>query len=131
MYRSYSRRLIMTTASGHTTAIRARKVIGTPVKNRSGEKIGQVEDIVLDKVSNDIMFAIVGFGGFLGMAEKYHPMPWSALTYDEGEQAYVVNYTKDQLNAAPADSMEELTRNDGMLYRDRAYDYYHVTPYWS
>jgi sporulation protein YlmC with PRC-barrel domain len=120
----------MTTASGHSTAIRARKVIGTPVKSTSGEKIGQVEDIVLDKVSNDIMFAIVGFGGFLGMGEKYHPMPWSSLNYDEAEQAYVVSFTRDQLQAAPSDSMEALTRNDGKPYRERAFDYYKVTRDW-
>ena len=53
----------MPTQSGHTTAIRARKVIGTNVKDGAGQKVGEVEDIVLDKESNQIMFAIVGFGG--------------------------------------------------------------------
>src|SRR5262245_29782137 len=57
------RRLHMTTPSGHTSAIRAKKVIGTTVKNSAGQKIGQVEDIVLDKMSNNIIFAVVGFGG--------------------------------------------------------------------
>ncbi len=60
----------MATASGHTSAIRAKKVIGTNVKDSSGNKIGSIEDIVLDKESNTIMFAVVGFGGFLGMAEN-------------------------------------------------------------
>src|SRR3569832_1581068 len=78
----------MTTASGHTSAIRAKKVIGTSVKNTAGQKIGQVEDIVLDKQSNNIIFAVVGFGGFLGINEKFHPVPWSALDYDEMEDSY-------------------------------------------
>src|SRR3954468_5368418 len=104
----------MTTASGHTSAIRAKKVLGTNVKNPSGEKIGEIEDVVLDKQSNNILFAVVGFGGFLGMAEKYHPIPWSALDYDENEDSYVVTYTKDQLKAAPAGSIDELTKNDGL-----------------
>src|SRR5215467_4539641 len=112
----------MSTASGHTTAIRAKKVIGTDVKDNSGAKIGKVEDVVLDKQSNNIMFAVVGFGGFLGMAEKYHPLPWAALDFDEDEGSYVVGYTKDQLQAAPAGSIEELTRGDGMQFRDRVYD---------
>ena len=51
----------MTTASGHTSAIRAKKVIGTNVKNTSGQKIGQIEDVVLDKQSNTIMFAVAIF----------------------------------------------------------------------
>jgi hypothetical protein len=53
-------------------------------------------------------------------------VPWAALDYDEGSNAYVINLTKEQLKAAPADSLEELTRNDGAAYRDRAFDYYKV-----
>src|SRR6187549_705958 len=103
----------MTTPSGHTEVIRAKKVIGTSVKNTAGEKIGTVEDIVLDKLSNNIVYAVVGFGGFLGMNEKYHPVPWSALDYVESENSYVVPFTKEQLQAAPADSLDKLTRQDG------------------
>ena len=121
----------MTTASGHTSAIRAKTVIGTSVKDTSGSTIGKVEDIMLDKGSSNIMYAVVGFGGFLGMGEKYHPVPWTQLKYDEGESAYVVPYTKDQLKAAPADSLEALTQDDGTTYRDRAYDYYRVERYWK
>ena len=56
------------------------------------------------------------------MAEKYHPIPWSSLHYNETENAYVVNYTKAQLQAAPAASIDELTSNDGEAYRDKSYD---------
>ncbi len=121
----------MTTASGHTSAIRAKKVIGTNVKDAAGRKIGEIEDVVLDKKSNSILFAVIGFGGFLGMAEKYHPVPWTALDYDEDQGSYVVNYTKDQLQAAPAGSIDELTRDDGMQFRDRVYDYYKAPRYWE
>ena len=65
----------MPTASGHTDAIRTTKVIGTSVFNPGGQRIGKIEDVVLDKTSNNIMFAVVGFGGFLGMNEKFHPCP--------------------------------------------------------
>jgi len=121
----------MTTASGHTAAIRAKKVIGTDVKDHSGAKIGKVEDVVLDKQSNNIMFAVVGFGGFLGMSEKYHPLPWESLNYDMDEGAYIVNYTRAQLEAAPAGSIDELTRDDGRQYRDRTYEYYKTPRYWE
>ena len=121
----------MTTASGHTKAIRAKKVLGTNVKDTSGQKIGSIEDVMLDKESNNIMFAVVGFGGFLGMAEKYHPIPWSSLQYDEDENAYVVNYTKAQLQAAPAGSIDDLGRHDGLAFRDKTYDYYKAERYWE
>ncbi len=120
----------MATPSGHTTAIRARKVIGTSVKDPAGATIGKIEDIVLDKLSNHIMFAVVGFGGFLGVGEKFHPLPWSTLDYDEDLNGYVVNLTKDQLQAAPAYTMEELTRGDGTEFRERVYSYYKATRYW-
>jgi sporulation protein YlmC with PRC-barrel domain len=113
-----------TTASGHTSAIRAQKVIGTKVKNRTGETLGTVEDIVLDKLSDSILFAVVGFGGFLGMAEKYHPVPWAMLEYDEREGCYVVGFTKEQLKAAPCDSIEALTRDGARQFRDQAAQYY-------
>lgn len=120
----------MTTPSGHTSAIRSKKVIGTNVKDLTGTKVGKVEDIVLDKMSGNVMFAVVGFGGVVGVGEKFHPVPWSLLDYDEMEESYVVNITKDQLQAAPADSIEELTKDDGLAYRDRAFDYYKTPRTW-
>jgi sporulation protein YlmC with PRC-barrel domain len=114
----------MPTASGHTKAIRAKKVIGTSVKDSGGNKIGEVEDVMLDKESGGVLYAVVGFGGFLGVDEKYHPIPWSGLTFDEGEGAYVVPYTKEQLRAAPVGSIEELTQGDGEAFRDRSHSYW-------
>ena len=72
-----------------------------------------MEDVVLDKLSNNILFAVVGFGGFLGMAEKYHPIPWSSLDYDEGRQSYVVAFTKEQLQKIQSE-MEGWLRSKGV-----------------
>lgn len=121
----------MPTASGHTTAIRASRVLGTDVKDSAGKVIGKIEDIVLDKMNNSIMFAVVGFGGVLGIGEKFHPLPWSALDYDPDRNAYVVSYTKDELEAAPSDTIAEMTRDDGFATRDVVYDYYKIPPYWN
>jgi sporulation protein YlmC with PRC-barrel domain len=120
----------MTTVTGHTTAIRAGKAIGTNVYDRSGKKIGEVKDIVLEKTSNNVLFAVVSFGGVLGVGEKYHPVPWSELDYDPTQGGYVVSFTAEQLKAAPADSIEALTKDDGRAFRDRAYQHYGTKPYW-
>ena len=120
----------MTTHTGHTQAIPASRVIGTAVYNRQGQNIGTIEDVMLDKTSNGIMFAVIGFGGFLGIGEKYHALPWSVLDYERVQGGYVVPYTKEQLEAAPSYSIEELTRGDGQAARDASYDYYKVKPYW-
>ena len=120
----------MPTPSGHTTAIRAERVIGTDVKDSAGNVIGKIQDIVLEKTDNKIMFAVIGFGGVLGMGEKYHPVPWSLLDYEADQNAFVVPFTKEQLEKAPADTIKELTKDDGQRARDSAYDYYKVQPYW-
>ena len=120
----------MTTHTGHTEAIQASRVIGTDVYNTQGESIGSIEDVMLDKTSNGIMFAVIGFGGFLGIGEKYHAVPWSVLDYDSDKGGYVVPFSKEQLEAAPAYSIEDLTSGDGSAARDASFEYYKVDPYW-
>lgn len=120
----------MPTSKGHTTAIRASRVIGTDVYSMTGDKIGEIEDVMLNKLDNQIMFAIVGFGGFLGMGEKFHAIPWASLDYEKDKGGYVVPFTEKQLKDAPAHSLNELTENDGEAARDSAFDYYKVERYW-
>ena len=120
----------MPTVTGHTTAIRAGKAIGTDVYDRMGKKMGEVKDIVLEKTSNNILFAVVSFGGVLGIGEKYHPVPWSELDYDSNLGGYIVSFTPEQLKSAPSDSIEALTKGDGYAFRDRAYTHYGTRPYW-
>ncbi|HEY4275526.1 MAG TPA: PRC-barrel domain-containing protein [Rhizomicrobium sp.] len=123
----------MTTSSGHTTAILASKVKGTSVYNNAGEKIGTVEDIVLDKTSNQILFAALGFGGLMGIGEKYYPVPWSMLDYSEDKGGYVVPLDKARIENAPAYDLKDLTKHDGGLgsVREKTYDYYKVSRDWQ
>lgn len=122
----------MPTASGHTTAIRASKVKGTAVYNSAGDKIGHVEDVILDKQSNQIMFAALGFGGFLGMGEKYAPVPWSVLDYSEDKDGYVIPMSEEQIKQAPAYTMSDLVKSDGSFagIREATYNYYKVPRDW-
>jgi sporulation protein YlmC with PRC-barrel domain len=123
----------MTTSSGHTTAILASKVKGTAVYNDAGDKIGTVEDVVLDKTSNRIMFAALGFGGVLGIGEKYYPIPWSLLDYSEKMGGYVVPLNKERIDNAPAYDLKDLTKHDGSLgsIREKTYSYYKVNRDWN
>jgi len=123
----------MTTSSGHTTAILASKVKGTTVYNTAGDKIGTVEDVVLDKTSNQIMFAALGFGGLMGIGEKYYPVPWSMLNYSEDKGDYVVPLDKARVENAPAYDLKDLTKHDGSLgsIREKTYNYYKVSRDWQ
>jgi hypothetical protein len=83
------------------TLIAAGRVNGTNVYNTAGEKLGSVDDIMIDKVSGRAIYAVMSFGGFLGMGEKFHPLPWATLKYDAQKGGYVVNLDKKLLEAAP------------------------------
>jgi sporulation protein YlmC with PRC-barrel domain len=116
----------MTTPSGHTNAIRASRVIGTGVYDSSGEKIGEIEDVILEKMADNILFAVIGFGGLMGMGEKFHPVPWAALDYSPEYGGYVVPFTHEQLQTAPADTIQELTKDDGKAARSASRSHFGV-----
>ncbi len=110
--------------------ISADKVEGTDVYNARGEKLGTVEDIMIDKVSGRAIYAIMSFGGCLGMGEKYHPLPWSALTYDETKGGYVVNLDKKMLEQAPTyDNVEDFQWTPD--YGRQVDRYYNAPSYWG
>jgi hypothetical protein len=112
----------------------ASKVRHTPVFSEAGERIGDVEDLAVEKVSGKVAYAILSFGGFLGIGEKYHPVPWSVLRYDTTRGGYVTSLDKAQLEAAPSYVLAELADlGDAERYRDAIYGYYGAfgaTPYW-
>ena len=111
------------------TLIAAEKVKGTDVYNRAGEKLGSVEDIMIDKVSGRAIYAVMSFGGFLGMGEKHHPLPWATLKYDTQKGGYVVNLDKKQLEGAPSygrDSEFKWTPD----YGRKVDSYYNVPSFW-
>jgi len=87
--------------------IAASKVNGTSVYNPKHESLGIIHDVMLNKRSGQVSYAVMSFGGFLGMGEKYHPIPWKKLTYHEGYGGYVVDLDEKQLQGAPAYAVSE------------------------
>lgn len=111
------------------TLIAADKVKGTSVYNQQGDKLGDVDDIMIDKVSGRAIYAVMSFGGFLGMGEKYHPLPWATLKYDEQKGGYVVNLDKKQLEGAPNyDRGSEFKWTPD--YGRKIDSYYNADSYW-
>ena len=87
--------------------ITASKVEGTSVYNAKGESLGSIHDVMLNKRSGQVSYAVMAFGGFLGLGEKYHPVPWNKLTYNEAYGGYVIDLDKRQLEGAPAYAASE------------------------
>ncbi|TAK47877.1 MAG: PRC-barrel domain containing protein [Xanthobacteraceae bacterium] len=82
--------------------IASDRVEGTPVRRSSGEKIGSIQRIMIDKLSGTVAYAVLSFGGFLGMGQKHLPVPWSRLIYDRVQQAYRLDVTDNDLLKAIA-----------------------------
>jgi len=109
--------------------IAAEKVNGTNVYNPSGDKLGNVEDVMIDKISGKAVYAIMSFGGFLGMGEKHHPLPWQTLNYDTKLEGYVVNLDKKVLEKAPSyDRNKDFSWTPD--YGRKVDEYYKVPTYW-
>jgi hypothetical protein len=81
--------------------IYASKINGATVRNAAGQNIGHIDDIAIDSVMGDIAYAVLSLGGFLGIGEHFHPVPWSLLNYEPGTNSYRVMLTNDELKAAP------------------------------
>lgn len=111
--------------------ISADKVEGTPVYSTDGEKLGTINDVMIDKVSGKVVYADMSFGGFLGIGDKHHPLPWSMLKYDTGKGGYVVNLDKKRLEGAPAYGHDEKFDWEDENWARRVHDYWGVPPYWA
>ena len=107
--------------------IASNRVEGTAVYNRQGEKLGTVDKFMVDKRSGKVEYAVMSFGGFLGMGDSYHPLPWNVLKYDTNQGGYVVDLDKQILQEAPSYKEGEEPPYDE-AYGKRVHGYYRV-PY--
>ncbi len=92
----------MDTVADTSRLIAADKVQGAKIYNATGDNLGSIDEIMIDEKSGKIAYAIMSFGGFLGIGSQYHPLPWSMLRYDANLGGYVVNADRAQFKGAPA-----------------------------
>ena len=101
------------------------KVEGTYVYDANGEHVGSIERVMIDKRSGQVAYAVLSFGGFLGISSDYYPIPWASLKYDTSLGGYRTNITEEQLTGAPkyaGDSWDWEDRERGRS----VYEYYGV-----
>ncbi len=106
--------------------IASDKVEGTDVYNPAGEHLGAVHNLMIDKRSGQVRYAVMSFGGFLGIGRSYHPLPWQALNYDTRLDGYVVDVDKDRLRDAPHYADGEAPAWTDPAYGRRIDDYYRL-----
>jgi sporulation protein YlmC with PRC-barrel domain len=117
----------MNDMSSTSHLVSSSDVNGTAVFGIDGAEVGHIDHLMIDKQSGKITYAVMGFGGFLGMGEEHHPIPWQKLSYDTSRNGYTTDITEAQLNGAPERNAEwHRDRN----WEQRTYDHYQVPYYW-
>lgn len=110
--------------SEYRRTLSASSLIGDEVYNPKGEKIGKLEEIMLDVKSGEIAYVVLSFGGFLGIGDKLFALPWRAVTIDEDQERALVNIDKSRLENAPGFDKDDWPDFSSATYRERLEEYY-------
>ena len=108
----------------------AARLAGDKVVNAAGEDLGKIEAIMLDVTSGRIAYAVLSFGGFLGMGKKLFALPWGALTLDAIEQRFTLDASKEKLESAEGFDKDHWPSMADPAWATRLHSHYNVTPYW-
>ena len=107
--------------------IASDKVEGTPVRRSDGEKIGTIERVMIEKRSGKVAYAVMSFGGFMGLGEEYYTLPWGVLKYNTQLDAYELNLNEDQLRGAPRRTAEGHDASYDREWEEHVHRYYNAT----
>jgi len=112
--------------------IRGNTFIGANVENTQGQNLGDIKDIVIDRASGRIAYAVVSFGGFLGMGEKLFAVPWGAFSQPKADkETFILDVDKERLKNAPGFDTHNWPQMASREWVTSLYSYYNVPPYWT
>src|ERR1022692_2956822 len=116
----------------YTDIVPAKKtVIGSKVVNAHNEDLGKIEDLVIDAGAGRIAYAVLSFGGFLGMGDKYFAIPWNAFHFNLTEKQAVLNVDKNKLENAPGFDKDNWPNMADSKWGTNIYKHYGYRPYWE
>jgi hypothetical protein len=113
------------------TLIASDRVEGTLVRRTDGEKIGAIQRLMIDKQSGNVAYAVLAYGGFLGMNQKHLPIPWARLHYDRALGAYQLDMTEEELAQAPSFAADQEFDWGDRSREAEIHNYYSTRPYWG
>jgi hypothetical protein len=111
--------------------IASDRVEGTAVRRSNGGKVGTIQRLMIDKVSGNVAYAVLSFGGFLGMGQKHLPIPWARLTYDRLLGAYHLDLSDEELSRAPSFASDKDFDWGDRSQEVAIHNFYKVPPYWG
>jgi sporulation protein YlmC with PRC-barrel domain len=109
----------------------ASSLAGDTVRNPAGEDLGKVKDIMIDMSKGRIAYAVLSFGGVLGMGDKLFAIPWNALSVDEDEKCLVLDADKETLESAPGFDKDNWPDMADTSWGSKIYQHYGQEPYWN
>ncbi len=109
----------------------AGTLAGDRVRNSVGEDLGKLEEIMLDVPTGRVAYAVLSFGGFLGMGTKLFAIPWEALTLNEADHEFILDVDKQRLENAPGFDKDSWPDMADPTFGRKIYDYYGYKPYWD
>ena len=115
------------TQTHHDPMVSSQDVTGTSVYSATGEHVGDVHHLLIDKKSGQVAYVMMSFGGFLGMGKEEYPIPWKSLRYDANRKGFVTEISRDKLQGAPRPTGDWRADRD---WHARNYHYYGISPYW-
>jgi sporulation protein YlmC with PRC-barrel domain len=111
--------------------IESDRVEGTAVYDPDGHEIGTIKRLMIEKISGRVAYAVMAFGGFLGLGEEEHTIPWNKLTYDTSLGGYRTDITEEQLRGAPTFSRDRDYDWTDRQREQELHDYYSARYYWG
>ena len=106
-------------------------ITGDAVVNPQGEDLGKIEDIMLDVGAGRVSYAVLSFGGFLGMGDKLFALPWDALKLDTENHRFILDVPKERLENAPGFDKDNWPNMADRTWGSSVHDYYGSKPYWA
>jgi sporulation protein YlmC with PRC-barrel domain len=113
------------------TALSATTLMGDQVRNLEGEKLGHLEEIVIDLDGGLVAYAVLATGGFLGLGDKFFAIPWDLLTVDTDNEEVVIDVSKEILEDAPGFDKDNWPDINDRSWVGEVYRYYGREPYWE
>ena len=120
-----------TTVEIHPNVLATTAIIGDDIVNRTGEKLGKIEEIMLDLEKGRVAYAVLSFGGFMGMGEKLFAVPFEALKLDSSREHFTLDVDKDKLKNAPGFDKNHPPQTSDRTWGSEVYKFYGYKPYWQ
>ena len=120
-----------TTVETHPNVLSTTAVIGDSVVNRAGENLGKIEELMLDLEKGRVAYAVLSFGGFMGMGEKLFAVPFEALKLDASREHFTLDVDKDKLKNAPGFDKDQPPAGVGPHLGRRGLQVLRYKPYWQ